>query len=59
MRIPDIKERFRPIWSMRKTAQMRDETNLTAPRIAVVKSFSDWPVRPNNANNSGAYAIFC
>lgn len=57
--MPETKDRLRPMWSIKKMAQRREATNLTAPSIAVVNSFSDWPVKPSRANSPGAYAAVC
>jgi hypothetical protein len=46
MMIPSDRERFRPMKSTRKKAQMSADTNLTTPKMAVAKSFSDEPVTP-------------
>jgi hypothetical protein len=56
--IPEINELFRPTWSINKIAQKNDARNLTAPNIAVTKSFSDCPVKPSKENSSGAYALY-
>lgn len=52
--MPLIRARLRPIQSIRKIAQMREETNLTTPKMAVAKSFSFWPVVPIISKYSGA-----
>jgi hypothetical protein len=54
MMIPVAKERFRPMKSTRKKAQMIADTNLTTPNIAVAKSFSEEPVTPRVWKNWGA-----
>lgn len=59
MRMPETKDRLRPMRSIKKMAQRREAISLTAPSTAVVNSFLDWPVKPNRANNSGAYAAVC
>jgi hypothetical protein len=41
MMMPKERERFRPRKSTRKKAQMIADTNLTTPKMAVAKSFSD------------------
>lgn len=57
IRIPDIKDRLRPMWSIKRMAQRRDAMNLTAPKTAVTNNFSDCPPIPNREKSSGAYAI--
>lgn len=59
MRMPETKDRLRPMRSIKKMAQRREAISLIAPSTAVVNSFLDWPVKPNRANNSGAYAAVC
>ena len=54
MVMPMDKERFRPMKSTRKKALMSAKTNFTTPKIAVAKSFSDWPVVPSISKNWGA-----
>lgn len=41
IRMPDIKDRLRPMWSIRRIAQRRDAMNLTAPKTVVTNNFSD------------------
>lgn len=55
--IPDKRDRLRPKWSIKKTAQRRDAMNLTAPKTAVTNNFSGCPPIPKSENNSGAYAV--
>jgi len=55
MMMPVERARFRPMKSTRKKAQMIAETNFTTPKIAVAKSFSDWPVVPRISKKLGAY----
>jgi hypothetical protein len=49
--MPRLRARLRPMKSTRKKAHRRAETNFTTPKMAVAKSFSDWPVVPRSWKN--------
>jgi len=54
MMIPVDNERLQPMKSTKKNAHMSADTNLTTPKMAVANNFSDEPVVPRRAKNSGA-----